>query len=67
MKQYTKSQNLKNAVTSRFVKSGIRSINGIKRKLTFANGKTPKTMGPQRSKNGFCHHETIYKKSEPQK
>ena len=45
MKQCRKRQTLNDEVTSRFVKKGIRSINGIKRKLTFAKGKTPKTMG----------------------
>ena len=45
MKQYTKSQNLKNEVISRFVNGEIRSTNGNKRKLYFAKDTTRKAMG----------------------
>ena len=45
MKQYTKSQNLKKEVLSRFVNGEIRSMNGSKRKLNFAKDRTRKAMG----------------------
>ena len=45
MKQYTKSQNLKNEVISRFVHGEIRSMNGNKRKLNFAKDRIRKAMG----------------------
>ena len=45
MEQCRKRQKLNDEVNSRFVNGEIRSINGIKRKLTIANGKTPKAMG----------------------
>ena len=58
MKQCRKRQNLNDEVTSRFVNTEIRGIHNIRRKLTFAKGRTSKAMGQQASKNGFCHHET---------
>ena len=61
MEHYRKGENLKNKLTARFFNKTIRSINGNKRKLTFAVGRTPKTMGQQPSTNGFCHHETIWR------
>ena len=67
MEQCGKRQNLNDEVTSRFVNGEIRSINGNKRKLFFAKDRTRKTMGQQPSNNGFCHHETIYTESKPQK
>ena len=67
MKQCIKRQKLNDEVTSRLVKSGIRSMNGIKRKLTFANDRNPKTMGLQPSKNGLSHHETMQKQTKPEK
>ena len=67
MKQCIKRQKLNDEVTSRLVKSGIRSIYGIKRKLTFANGKTPKTMGLQPSKNGLSHQGLMQNGTKPQK
>ena len=45
LKQCRKRQKLNDEVTSRFVGNEISSINGIKRKLTFASRKTPKAMG----------------------
>ena len=45
LKQCRKRQNLNDEVTCSFVSKEISSINGIKRTLTFANGKTPKAMG----------------------
>ena len=45
IKQCRKRQNLNDEVTCIFVSNEISSINGIKRKLTFANGRTRKAMG----------------------
>ena len=67
MKQCRKRQNLNDGITSKFANSENRSIHANKRKLTIANGRIPKAMGQRPSKKGFCHHETIYKKTEPQK
>ena len=67
MKQRTKRQNLNDETTPRFPSSENRRIHANKRKLTFAKNRTPKVMVQQPSNNGFCHHETIYTESKPQK
>ena len=56
-KQCRERQKLNDEVTSRFVSNEMSSTNGIQRKLTFANGRTPKAMDQQPPKNGFCQYK----------
>ena len=62
LKQCRERQKLNDEVTSRFVSNEISSTNGIKRKLTFANGRTPKAMDQQPPKNRICQYEKCRKR-----